>query len=96
LGGPGTFSSISGAAVEYARGGHGALNNDTAPQQSSPGWGDGGPGTTSPFGITSGRAGILIISYETGTQTWLGGDVTQAGNRTIHTLTADGTLTRTA
>jgi hypothetical protein len=96
LGGPGVVSSISGAPVEYARGGHGTLNNDTAPERSSPGWGDGGGGKTAPFGVSSGRAGILILSYPTGTQTWLGGDVTQAGNRTIHTLTANGTLTRTA
>jgi hypothetical protein len=97
LGGPGVISSISGVPVEYGRGGHGSLNNDTAPTP-SPGWGDGGGarGIALPGGVTVGRPGILIISYETGTQTWLGGDVTQVGNRTIHTLTADGTLTRTA
>lgn len=95
LGGPGTTSSISGVPVTYARGGDGSLNNDRATATTNPG--DGGPGmNTYPVFDASGRNGILIISYETGTQAWTGGTVTQVGNRTIHTLTADGTLTRTA
>lgn len=95
--GPGKISSISGAPVEYGKGGQGGHTiGGAGPAASGPGGGGGGavPGSTT--GGSNGNPGILILSYETGTQTWLGGDVTQAGNRTIHTLTADGTLTRTA
>lgn len=94
LGGPGVTSSISGTAVEYGRGGNGALNNDVAPVRTNPG--DGGPGAGGNFSSTTGRDGILILRYLTGTQTWTGGTITTVGPWTIHTCTADTTLTRTA
>jgi hypothetical protein len=95
--GPGKISSISGAPVEYGKGGQGGHTiGGAGPAASGPGGGGGGAVPGSSTGGANGNAGILIISYETGTQTWTGGTVTQVGNRTIHTLTADGTLTRTS
>ncbi|MCA3711307.1 MAG: hypothetical protein IM667_00855 [Phenylobacterium sp.] len=94
--GPGKFSAISGTPVEYGRGGPGGHSLAAAGPAIGPGGGGGGGAPGNEATGHPGNPGILIISYETGTQTWLGGDVTQAGNRTIHTLTADGTLTRTA
>jgi hypothetical protein len=94
--GPGRVSSISGAPVEYGRGGEGGRTGREGDPASGPGGGGGGAIPGNSTGGRPGNAGILILSYQTGTQTWLGGDVTQAGNRTIHTLTANGTLTRTA
>lgn len=94
--GPGRTSNISGVPVEYGRGGEGGHTIGEGATPANPGDGGGGAIPGASTGGSNGNAGILIISYETGTQTWTGGTVTQVGNRTIHTLTADGTLTRTA
>jgi len=95
--GPGKFSSISGAPVEYGKGGQGGHTvGGAGPAASGPGGGGGGAVPGSSTGGSNGNAGILILRYLTGTQTWTGGTITTVGPWTIHTCTADTTLTRTA
>lgn len=97
LGGPGRVSSLSGAPVEYGRGGTGG--HETI-GRGAPAFGPGGGGGGSKPGVAGngepGNPGILILRYLTRTQAWTGGDISQVGPWTIHTCTADTTLTRTA
>jgi hypothetical protein len=95
--GPGKISAISGAPIEYGRGGQGGHTiGGAGPAASGPGGGGGGAIPGASTGGTNGNAGIAVFRYLTGTQTWTGGNVTTSGPWTIHTFTANGTATRTA
>ena len=41
----------------------------------------------------NGSAGVVVISYATGTLTATGGSITTSGGNTIHTFTTNGTFT---
>lgn len=83
--GPGVVSSISGAPVEYCKGG------PAGPQPTTPGSGGrsshgSGTATGSP-----GLDGVVIVAYR-GPPRGTGGAITSAGGKTIHTFTTNGTL----
>lgn len=98
--GAGLVSVISGASIEYARGG--SHNNGGTPQ---PGWGGGGAfggnGDVGDFSTGSvGENGILLIRYR-GPQRATGGTVTSYTDGsgvqwTLHTFTSNGTFTVTS
>jgi hypothetical protein len=94
LGGAPKFSSITGVALPYARGGDGGSNLGGGARPSEPG--SGGKGGVFFDANKDGNAGILIARYLTGTQTWTGGAVTTVGPWTLHSFTANGTATRTS
>jgi len=82
--GVGLASSISGSMAIYGAGGveyPGAATGYGA--GGSGGQGDGGPSS-------AGQAGVVIISYPTGTMTATGGTITTVGGNTIHTSTSNG------
>lgn len=80
LGGVGLSNSISGSAVLYGAGGVGGAGGQS-----------GSPGNP----LTSG-AGVVIVSYTTGSLTATGGTITTSGGNTIHTFTANGNFQVTA
>lgn len=91
-------SAISGSTVYYSPGGAGGptcdpgLGGVSYSLSTRPGsGGDGafGSGSTTHAGL----AGIVIISYPTGTMTGTGGSITTSGSNTIHTFTSNGTFT---
>ena len=88
-GGDGTAYTITGSSVYYAGGGAGR----SAFADGTPGQGSVGQGGSPNGG--SGAAGALIISYPTGSMSATGGSITTSGGDTIHTFTANGTLTVT-
>lgn len=97
IGGVGKFSSITGLPVEYGRGGTGGHHSiGRGPAAFGYGGGGGGGKNGEPFGTYGepGNAGIFVLRYLTGTQVWAGGVVSYSGLYTIHTFTADGTITR--
>jgi hypothetical protein len=86
-GGAAISSSITGSAVNYGGGGRGSNAGSTATSAY-------GEGAGANVGI--GKAGVVIISYPTGSMTATGGTITTSGGNTIHTFTTSGTFQRTA
>ena len=87
--GIGVVSSISGAAVTYAKGGPVGTPVNTE-------LGSGGLGDNGVNGVSAGIVGIVIVRYLTGTMTATGGTITTSGLYTIHTFTSSGTFTVTS
>jgi hypothetical protein len=81
----GTFSSITGTSLEYGP------SKSNRSNDGGGGYGGGNSGDGQP-----GVAGVVIVSYLTGSMTATGGTITTSGGNTIHTFTANGTFTRTA
>lgn len=79
-GGTGVSNSITGSPITYGAGGTGGNGGGSGSA--------GNPGTSG--------AGIVIISYPTGSLTATGGSITTSGGNTIHTFTTSGTWTVTA
>ena len=100
LGGVGFISSITGTAVEYARGGDGGIRPDSGTIPGTPGapnTGSGGGGgahgpSTNPTVFTGshGGSGIVVVRYS-GPQVLTGGTVSTVGSDTVHQFTTTGT-----
>lgn len=80
IAGVGVSNSISGSPVVYGAGGNGGAGGQS-----------GNPGNP----LTSG-AGIVVISYTTGSLTATGGVITTSGGNTIHTFATSGSFQVTA
>jgi len=103
-GGVGTASSISGASITYGGGGGGAATTGGtggtggggaggslgAGAAGTANLGGGGGGSTQTLAGGTGGSGVVIISYTTNALIATGGEITQAGGKTIHTFNSDG------
>ncbi len=100
VGGAGFISSITGTAVEYARGGDGGIrpSSGTIPGiPGAPNTGSGGGGgahgpSSNPTVFTGshGGSGIVVVRYS-GPQVLTGGTVSTVGSDTVHQFTTTGT-----
>ncbi len=96
VGGDGVASTISGSSLTYGGGGGGGGGSTNAASGScTSGYGKGGNGKYNTNG-DAGAAGVVIISYTTGSITATGGTITTSGGNTIHTFTTSGTFQITA
>jgi len=92
-GGGGSNGGLGGSG--NAGGGRGSAGTTTfATAGTVPGAGGGGEQTTTDVSRNgaAGAAGIVIVSYTTGSMVAIGGEVSFHENKTIHTFTEDGVL----
>lgn len=74
-------------------GGNGTSGSDLTFSNGTDGLGGGGGGNFGDNPGGSGGRGVVIISYTTGTMSAIGGTITFAAGKTIHTFVRDGTFT---
>lgn len=94
--GPGIISSITGAPIEYGRGGLPASNGGDIVLSPPGRGGAGGKGNTLQTSGFAGVAGVCIVRYPGLIQKIVGGNsVTQLSGFIIHTWTSNGNLVTT-